>query len=41
MMNFDLEEQLVRNDISSSEAEARQRAYTVMEFNLGEKEKVA
>ena len=39
-MNFDLEEQLVRTDITRGEAEERQRAYTVVEFSLGEKEKV-
>ena len=40
MMNFDLEEQLVRSDVTSGEAEARQRALTVAEFSLSEKEKV-
>ena len=40
MMNFDLEEQLVRSDVTSGEAEARQRALTVTEFSLSEKEKV-
>ena len=40
MMNFDLEEQLVHSDITSGEAEARQRALTVVEFSLTEKEKV-
>lgn len=40
MMNFDLEEQLVRSDVTSGEAEARQRALTIAEFSLSEKEKV-
>jgi hypothetical protein len=40
MMNFDLEEQLVRSDVTSGEAETRQRALTVVEFSLSEKEKV-
>ena len=40
MMNFDLEEQLVRSDVTSGEAETRQRALTVAEFSLSEKEKV-
>ena len=40
MMNFDLEEQLVRSDVTSGEVEARQRALTIAEFSLSEKEKV-
>ena len=40
MMNFDLEEQLVRSDVTSGEVETRQRALTIAEFSLSEKEKV-